>query len=67
MSRKLTPGYVREYMNHLQLAEYLGVQPSTIRTWTRDNKLPFTRMGGLVRYSRRAIDAWMEEKKAARV
>ena len=63
MTRKFTPEYVPTYMDYAQVAKYLGVQPSTIRTWTRENKIPYIRMSGLVRYARRAIDDWMREKE----
>jgi excisionase family DNA binding protein len=44
-----------------QLAEYLAVTPSAVRKWVFERRVPFTKIGRLVRFDRRAIDAAIDD------
>lgn len=57
----------KRYMTVSEVAEYLTVRPSTIRTWTRDRKIPTIALGSLVRYDKEQIDKWMADREVARV
>ena len=54
-----------EFLNTEQLAELLGVATSTIEAWRYSDrgppyvKLAGGRRGGLVRYARAAVEAWL--------
>ncbi len=42
-------------------AEYLGIQPQTLANWRYLSKGPrFFRVGALVKYDERDLDAWLE-------
>lgn len=46
-------------------AERLGVTEGTLRTWisTRRYKLPFLKVGRLVKFRDQDIDAWLETRE----
>lgn len=45
-------------------AEYLGVKPHTLETWRASGryKLPFVKVGRLVKYRRADLDAWLQSR-----
>lgn len=47
-------------MTASEVAEYLQVKLSTIYQWTHAGYIPHIKLGGLVRFRREAIDAWIE-------
>ena len=52
-----------------EAAVYLGLSPKTIWTYTRRGLLPSVRLGGLVKYHKRALDetlAKLETRSTAR-
>ena len=50
-----------EWLTLGQAASYLGVAPSTIRTWSDDDRVPFFKTpGGHRRYRRSDLDAFLE-------
>lgn len=50
-------------MNTEQAAKYLGIKPATLAVWRSTNrrKLAFVKIGGQVRYQRKALDAFIAE------
>ena len=40
-----------------QVARYLGVEEKTVRNWTSDGKIPFTKVGSATRYRKVAVAA----------
>lgn len=53
-------------MDKRKLAEYLKVSVSTINDWVSDGVIPYMKLSpgqsGAVRFSRRAIDKWLQER-----
>lgn len=47
-----------------EAAKYLSVMPSTLEVWscTGRYKLPFVKVGRLVRYRKNDLDAWLESR-----
>ena len=45
-----------------QLAEILGVKLPTIYTWVSRRRIPFQKVGHLLRFSPCAIDEWLLEQ-----
>ena len=43
------------------VAIYLGVKEPTIYGWVHQRKIPFTKVGSLLRFPKKKIDAWLEE------
>lgn len=53
-----------ELLNEQQAAELLGVAPKTLAMW-RSYRRPgprFIRVGRLIKYRRRDLDAWLESR-----
>jgi len=48
-------------MNQTQAAEALGVSVRTLRTWTRQGRVPHVQIGRMVRYPTDRLMAWIEE------
>ncbi len=49
-------------LNTKQVAEKLGVSESTIKRWTRDRKIPYANVNGIIRFDEQKIDMWLERK-----
>lgn len=48
------------YIGIEEVAEYLGVKASTIRTWIKTKEMPHYRIGGkLLKFKRAEIDEWV--------
>ena len=53
------------YISIEEAAEYLGVKPSTIRTWIKAKDMPAHKIGGkLWKFKRSEIDKWVNSGKA---
>lgn len=48
-----------------EVAKYLRVEVSTVRTWVKRKGLPAVKVGSLNRFRQEDIDAWIEEQTAA--
>ncbi len=51
----------KEFLSIKEVAEYLNVKTSTLYTWIDD--IPHYRVGRLVRFKKRDIDAWMDARR----
>ncbi len=52
------------YINIDEVAAYLGVKPSTIRSWIKNKNMPYHRIGGkLLKFKRSEIDEWIKSKE----
>jgi excisionase family DNA binding protein len=49
-------------LNTKQVAEKLGVSSTTIKRWTRDRKIPYCNVNGIIRFDEEKIDLWLERK-----
>jgi len=43
-----------------QIAQVLGVKPSTIYQWTHQGYIPHVKLGRLVRFDLRVIEQWLQ-------
>lgn len=56
------------YISIEEAAKYLGVKTSTIRTWIKNNGMPFHRVGGkLLKFKRSEIDEWVQSGKSGAI
>jgi len=56
----------REWLSLSELAEELGVHPSTVRNWADQGRLPVHRtQGGHRRFRRSDVDLWMQAQQAS--
>jgi len=45
-----------------EIAEVLGVQPSTIYQWTHQRYIPYVKLGKFVRFREKDVKKWVEKK-----
>ena len=45
-----------------EIAEYLGVQPSTIYQWTHQGFIPHIKLGRFVRFREKDVVKWLERR-----
>lgn len=53
-----------EMMGVTELSNYLKVNPQTIYNWVANNKIPYTKVGDLLRFKKTDIDEWVKKKTA---
>ncbi len=52
----------KELLDYRELAEYLGLSPITLRKKVSEKEIPYTKVGGRVRFRRTDIDRWLEAR-----
>ena len=52
-----------EYMAVAAIADKMGVTPSTVRGWLRNNRLPYFKLGKRVLIHRDDLDAFIQAGK----
>ena len=50
-------------LNIHQLSEMLNVKPKTIYHWTHIGKIPYVKLGGLLRFDQADIERWLKIQK----
>ncbi len=50
-------------LNINELAEYLSVKEASIRSWVYKKKIPFIKVGKLIRFKVEDIESWLQSKK----
>lgn len=48
-----------------QIAELLGVKPSTIYQWTHQGFIPHLKLGRLVRFNENKVMKWVEKRECS--
>ena len=51
----------RRYLNINELSDYIGIPKGTLYAWVCYKKIPYVKIGRLVKFDLRAIDAWTKE------
>ena len=46
-----------------ELASYLGVKVNTLYSWVHTRRIPYIKVGRLVRFSNKEIDKWLMQFK----
>lgn len=52
----------KRYLGIKELAEYLGISIGTVYSWVCYKKIPYLKMGRLVKFDLKRIDQWAQEK-----
>lgn len=50
-------------MDIKELAAYLSITVRHVRRLVQDRRIPFLKVGGLLRFRRSAIDAWLDDRR----
>ena len=57
------PNFKKQLMDIAGVAERLGVRPKTIYAWVHMRQIPYVKMGRLVKFDPKDIDAWIQSRK----
>lgn len=55
----------KRFLGIPELAEYLGIKQGTVYVWVCHKKIPYVKVGRLVKFDLRKIEKWLEEKSVA--
>lgn len=50
----------KRYLGIKQLAGYLGIKEGTVYVWVSHRKIPYVKVGRLVKFDLRKIEKWLE-------
>jgi len=48
------------FMDIRELSEYLKIKTSTLYAWVSQKRIPYIKIGGLIRFRKEEIDPWVE-------
>lgn len=51
----------KRFLGITELAQYLGIAKGTVYVWVCHRKIPFLKVGRLVKFDVRKIEKWLEE------
>lgn len=54
-----------KWVNLEDIAVHLSMSEDTVRTWVKENKLPFYRVGKRYKFKISEVDEWVREGKMA--
>lgn len=57
----------RRFLGIKELANYLGIAEGTIYVWVCHRKIPYVKVGRLVKFDMRDIEEWISENKVPAV
>lgn len=46
-----------------KIADYLDISKATLYSWTLQKKIPYLKMGRLIKFDLQEVERWLEEKK----
>jgi excisionase family DNA binding protein len=52
----------RQWLDYDSAAAYMGCTPRQLRRWVENRQVPFTKLGGHVRFDPAELDAWLESQ-----
>ncbi|MBM3252799.1 MAG: helix-turn-helix domain-containing protein [Candidatus Omnitrophica bacterium] len=52
----------KRFLGIKDCSEYLGVSVNTLYSWTWQKKIPYLKIGRLVKFDLRAIEGWLKER-----
>ncbi len=53
----------KRYLGMDECADYLGLTKGTLYVWVCHKKIPYLKMGKLVKFDLRKIEVWLREKQ----
>ena len=57
----------KRYLGIKEMSEYIGLTEGTLRVWTCYKKIPYLKIGRLVKFDLREIEVWLKDKKVEEV
>jgi excisionase family DNA binding protein len=60
--RLRTSGVEKEILTIKETAGYLKVRPSTVYSWVEQGRIPYSKIGRIIRFRKSEIDLWFDSK-----
>ncbi len=57
----------KRILNMNDCAEYLGLSKGTLYVWVCRRKIPYVKVGRLVKFDMREIEGWLKENSVAKL
>ena len=55
----------KRFLGIKELAEYLGITPGTAYVWVCHKKIPYLKVGKLVKFDLKEIERWLKNSSVA--
>ena len=53
----------RRYFNINELSDYIGIPKGTLYVWACHKKIPYLKVGKLLKFDLREIEEWLKDKR----
>ena len=53
----------KRFLGIEELAQYLGVKKGTLYVWACQRRIPYLKIGRLLKFDAREIEDWLKEKR----
>jgi excisionase family DNA binding protein len=53
----------KRFLSIQELSEYLGVRKGTVYVWVCQRRIPYLKIGKLVKFDMREIENWLKNKR----
>ena len=53
---------IKRFFNKKELSEYIGITQGTLSVWVCHRKIPYVKVGRLVKFDMKKIETWLEDK-----
>lgn len=53
----------KRFISPLELSQYLDLRPDTVYSWIWKKKIPYCKMGRLVKFDLKEIEEWLKDKR----
>ncbi len=57
---------MKEWLSIKEVSEIYGISDSTQYTLRQKREIPFAKVGGSIKYSKKTLDEWMKDKVKAK-
>ena len=57
----------KRFLGIEQLAEYLGIAKGTVYVWVCHRKIPYVKVGRLVKFDMQKIEVWLNENSVEKL
>ena len=57
----------KRYLGIKEMSEYMGIQAGTLRVWCCYKKIPYLKIGRLIKFDLREIEVWLKDKKVKEI
>ncbi len=57
----------RRFLGIKELAEYLGLTKGTLYVWVCQRRIPYLKVGKLVKFDLQEIEEWLKEKRVKEI